>query len=92
MSYSSKLITSVQEDNVDNVEGIENQTCCNVVDMDVSDLVQNYIQRNIDVEEIRVERCLPKQLLLPTGYHEQLFDDIDIEGHLDVSNYKRLLV
>ena len=69
----------------------KNLTCNEVVDMDVSVLVQNYIQTNIDAAEIRVERCLPKQLLLPTGYHESIFDD-DIDEHVEVANRRRLIV
>ena len=63
----------------------------NIVDMDIFDLVDKFIEMNVPVSELLIEKHLPKALSLPLLYGESLFNECNLEDHLeDVKKIKLL--
>ena len=101
--YSSKLLENIPEDiqsesendtddvhDDDDVHG--DVTNREVVDMDVSHIVQNFIETNIPASDLLIERHNPKCLLLPPGYETEIFNDIDLEVQLENVKEQRVIV
>ena len=60
--------------------------------MDVSELVDKFIETNVPVSELLIEKHLPKTLLLPTLYEESLFDDCNLDDYLEDVKKDRVIV
>ena len=87
---SSQLLDAVPED-CDQVIDSE-ETDYDIVDMDVSELVDKFIETNVPVSGLLIEKHLPKTLLLPTLYEESLFDDCNLDDYLEDVKKDRVIV
>ena len=95
---SSKIIENIPEeensdvdDSIDGDEEAINVTNRNVVDMDITHTVQNFIETNIPSSELLIEKHHPKCLLLPPGYEEELLSDKNLAIQLESVKEKRVI-
>ena len=78
---SSQLLDKIPEDCEQVIDSEE--TDYNIADMDVSVLVDKFIEANVPVSKLLIEKHLPKTLLLPKLFEESLFDDCNLDDYLE---------
>ena len=86
--FSAKVVESVPESVSVQLE----ETNYDSVDMDTSRVAQKFIETDVPVSELLIEKHQPKSLLLDPLYEESLFDDYDIDRHLDSVERERVIV
>ena len=82
------MVESVPESVPEQLDG----TNYDNVDMDTSHVVQKFIETDVPVSELLIEKHHPKSLLLDPLYEESLFDDYDMEQHLTSVKRERVIV